>query len=173
VLLNIFLIQRFKGATEKTRRKVRFAIAIILVVNEASYHFWAIANGLWNVQEYLPLNVCSLLIWLASLMLIFNNFTLYKFIYFMGIGGGIQVLLTPDIGIYGFPHFRFFQTMISHGLLVTSGIYMTVVEGWRPSWKSVLRVLVGINLYAVVIFFSIKPLAATIYISPISGPVQH
>jgi hypothetical integral membrane protein (TIGR02206 family) len=153
VLLNIFLILRFKGADEKTRRKVRFVIAIILVVNEASYHIWAIANGLWNVQEYLPLHVCSILIWLASLMLIFNNFTIYEFIYFMGIGGGIQALLTPDIGIYGFPHFRFFQTMISHGLLVTSGIYMTIVEGWRPTWKSVLRVLVGINLYAIVIFF--------------------
>jgi len=26
----------------------------------------------------------------------------------MGIGGALQALLTPDLGLYGFPHFRFF-----------------------------------------------------------------
>ena len=153
ILLNVFLIAHFKGASKKSRRTLRITLAIILLVNETSYHIWAIANGLWNIQEYLPLHVCSVLIWLAGFMLIFENFTVYEFIYFMGIGGGIQALLTPDIGIYGFPHFRFFQTFISHGLLVTSAIYMTVVEGWRPTWKSVLRVLVGMNLYAFIIFF--------------------
>lgn len=61
--------------------------------------------------------------------------------------------MTPDLGIYGFPHFRFFQTFISHGLIITSAIYMTVVEGFRPTWKSLLRVAIGINLYMVVIYF--------------------
>ena len=107
ILLNVFLIARFKGASKKSRRTLRITLAIILLVNETSYHIWAIANGLWNIQEYLPLHVCSVLIWLAGFMLIFENFTVYEFIYFMGIGGGIQALLTPDIGIYGFPHFRF------------------------------------------------------------------
>ena len=72
-------------------------------------------------------------------MLIFKNYTIYEFAYFMGIGGAIQALMTPDIGIYGFPHFRFFQTFISHGLLVTSAIYLTIVEGMRPTWKSLLQ----------------------------------
>ena len=73
--------------------------------------------------------------------------------YFAGIGGGIQALATPDLGIYGFPHFRFFQTFISHGLIVTSAIYMTVVEGFRPTWKSLLRVAIWLNIYVVVVFF--------------------
>src|SRR5512144_1767237 len=73
--------------------------------------------------------------------------------YFMGIAGAIQALATPDLGMYGFPHFRFFQTFISHGLIVTSAIYMTVVEGFRPTWKSLLRVAVWMNIYMVVVFF--------------------
>jgi len=150
-LLNIFLL-RYRGKDEAVRRKVRLTMAIVLWVNEASWHLWNIAYGTWSIQEHLPLHACSILIWLAGWMLIRKDYRIYEFAYLMGIGGALQALLTPDIGIYGFPHFRFFQTYISHGLLVTAAIYMTTVEGMRPTWKSVLRVAVVANLYMVVVF---------------------
>jgi hypothetical integral membrane protein (TIGR02206 family) len=62
-------------------------------------------------------------------------------------------LLTPNIGIYGFPHYRYFQTMISHGLLITSAVYLTTVEGMRPTWRSMMRVMLVTNVYMVVVFF--------------------
>ena len=43
--------------------------------------------------------------------------------------------------------------MISHGLLVTSDIFMTTVEGFRPTWKSILRVAIVANIYLVIIYF--------------------
>ncbi|MGA2504702.1 MAG: hypothetical protein ABSG01_11490 [Anaerolineales bacterium] len=66
-------------------------------------------------------------------MLIFKIYPIYEFVYFIGIGGAMQALLPPDTGIYGFPHYRIFQTMVSHGLLITSGICMTTVKGFRPT----------------------------------------
>lgn len=152
VVLNILLI-RFRGAPERTRRTVRWTLAIIIWLAEASWHAWNYFTGQWSVQTLLPLNVCSALIWLTGFMLIFKSQTIYEFAYFLGIGGALQYLATPDLGIYGFPHFRFFQTFTSHGLLITCAIYMTVVEGFRPTWKSMLRVIVVANLYMVVIFF--------------------
>ncbi len=86
-------------------------------------------------------------------MLVTKNYHIYEFMYLMGIGGAIQALATPDLGIFGFPHFRFFQTFISHGLIITSAIYMTVVEGFRPTWKSVWRVTLWMNIYMIPVFF--------------------
>ncbi len=152
VLLNLLLF-RFRGAPESTRTKVRWTLAIVIWLAEASWHAWNYFTGQWSVQYLLPLNVCSLLIWLTGFMLIFKNRTIYEFAYLLGIGGAIQYLATPDLGMYGFPHFRYFQTFTSHGLLVTCAIYMTVVEGFRPTWKSMGRVFVIANLYMVAIFF--------------------
>ena len=81
------------------------------------------------------------------------DFAIYEFVYFLGIGGALQALMTPPIGIYGFPHFRFFQTMLAHGLLLTSAIYMTTVEGFHPTWRSLLRVGLGVNIYMLVVGF--------------------
>ena len=151
ILLNLLLVL-FRNSTEKTKYSIRWILALFLWFDEISWHIWNAAIGKWSIQYMLPLNICSVLIWSSGLMLIFKNYKIYEFAYFLGIGAGIQYLLTPDLGIYGFPHFRFFQTFISHGLLITAPIYMTVVEGFRPTWKSILRITIWANVYMFFIF---------------------
>lgn len=151
LILNVILT-RFKGAGESTRRTIRYTLAGILWANEIGWHAWNYAVGQWTIQTMLPLHLCSLLVWTGALMLVTKNYAIFEFMYFLGIGGSIQALMTPDLGIYGFPHFRFFQTFISHGLILTSALYMTVVEGYRPTWKSLLRVALWINLYMAAVF---------------------
>ena len=150
--LNLFLF-RFKESDEKAKRTVRWSLALILWGNEIAWHSWNYAVGKWTIQTMLPLHLCSLLVWTGAFMLVSKNYRIYEFMYLMGIGGAIQALATPDLGIYGYPHFRFFQTFISHGLIVTSAIYMTVVEGYRPTWGSLLRVAIWMNVYVIVVFF--------------------
>ena len=152
VVLNFYLL-RDKAKSEAMRSKTRWTMAIMLWVNELGWHIWNASVSQWDVQTMLPLHVCSVLVWLSGVMLVTKNYTIYEFAYFMGIGGALQALLTPDLGIYGFPHYRFFQTFISHGLIVTAAIYMTTVEGFRPTWKSLGHVFVGMNIYLLVIFF--------------------
>lgn len=150
--LNLFLVQ-FRSADDKTKHNIRWTMALVLWGNEIAWHVWNASVGRWTIQTMLPLQVCSILVWLGALMLVTKSYPIYAFMYFIGIGGALQALLTPDLGIYGFPHFRFFQTFISHGLIVTSAIYMTVVEGFRPTWKSFIRVAVLLNVYMVIVFF--------------------
>lgn len=151
ILLNLWLT-RFKGADRSVRRRVALVMAAALWLNEIGWHIWNYAAGQWNIQTMLPLHICSLLVWTGGLMLLTGNYTIYEFCYFLGIGGATQALMTPDLGIYGYPHYRFFQTFVSHGLIVTAAIYMTVVEGYRPTWKSFLRVAILTNIYMGIVF---------------------
>ncbi len=160
LVLNL-LLARAKNASNQapstslrtSRSLLRWTLALILWTNESAWHIWKIANGQWTVQSMLPLQICSLMVWVSGIMLVTRNYKIYEFAYFLGIGGGLQALATPDLGIYGFPHFRFFQTFLSHGLIVTAPIYMTVVEGFRPTWKSMLKAALWTNVYALVIYF--------------------
>jgi len=152
VLLNLFLL-RFRNAGSGTKSAVRWLLALILLGNEVAWHYWNYIYGKWTLQTMLPLHLCSLLVWTGAWMLMTKNYRVYEFMYFMGIAGAIQALATPGIGNYDFPHFTFFQYFLSHGLIITSAIYMTVVEGLRPTWKSMLRVFVWMNVYAGIVYY--------------------
>jgi hypothetical integral membrane protein (TIGR02206 family) len=151
VILNL-LLMRLRGADEHIRDRVRWVLAGTLWLTEISWHVWNIAVGTWTIRSMLPLNLCSIFIWLSGFMLIFRSYRIYEFAYFLGIGAAIQYLATPDLGPYGFPHFRFFEAFTSHGLLLTASVYMTVVEGLRPSWSSLIKVVAWTNVYMGAVF---------------------
>ena len=72
----------------------------------------------------------------------------------MGIGGALQAFLTPaDASLYDIPHYRIMQTLIAHGLIITIPLFMTVVEGMRPTWASFKRIFIWTNIYMILIFF--------------------
>ena len=133
--------------TPRARLAWRYGIAAVLVLNEIGGHFWYWAVGVWNVNFMLPLHMCSLFVWLTAIELVSGNRRLYEFTYFLGIGGALQALITPDLTNFGFPHYRFFQSFFMHAGIVLGNVLMTAVEGYRPTGKSLLRVAVGTNLY--------------------------
>lgn len=151
LLLNLVLL-RLKHAREPARAAARIALTSVLWTTELSWHAWNVAIGTWSIRYMLPLNMCSIFIWLSGWMLLFRSSLIYEFAYFLGIGAAVQYLVTPDLGIYGFPHYRFFEAFISHGLLLTAPIYMTLVEGFRPAWRSVGRVVIWANVYMAMIY---------------------
>jgi hypothetical integral membrane protein (TIGR02206 family) len=149
VCIGIFIFR--KRFSAKGRLAFRWFFAILLIVNELSWHLWNASVGTWTIQTMLPLHLCSVMVYASAFMLMYKTYTVYEFIYFMGIAAASQALLTPDLGLYGFPHFRFFQTFISHGSLMIVAIYMTAVEGFRPYPKSLLKVFLGLNIYMILV----------------------
>lgn len=152
ILANILLVWVGRRTSERGRRMIRWGLAGILLVDEFFWHLWNVSAGFWSPQTTLPFHLCSVLVFLSAYMLIKKNYSIYEFVYFLGIAGATQALLTPDAGKFGFPHFRSFQVMLSHGAIVTAAVYMTLVEGFRPTGKSLRRVLIGANLYMAFVF---------------------
>ena len=151
IILMIFFSR--KKFSERKKEDIRDTMAGILILNEIGWHLWNYFFNEWTIQTMLPLHVCSILVWLGAVMLFKRSYRIYEFMYFLGIAGALQALLTPDIGIYGFPHYRFFQSFISHGFIVIAALYMTFVEEMRPDWKSILRVFLITNVYMVAVYF--------------------
>jgi len=152
VVINILAVFWGRKASDESRKRFRWALAGLLIMDEFLWHLWNFTTGQWTLQTMLPLHLCSVFVFLSAYMLVTKSYTIYEYAYFLGIAGASQALLTPDAGIYGFPHFRAFQVMISHGSIITAAVFMTLVEGYRPTWQSLKRVLIGGNLYMAVIF---------------------
>jgi hypothetical integral membrane protein (TIGR02206 family) len=158
--------QRF---SRKNRDTIRTTLALLLLLSQLSFVGWLFYIGEASVSNVLPFHMCSLFIILSAIMLLARSYAIYEFSYFLGTGGAVFALLMPDIGMYNFPHFLPIQTMIAHGSLLIAQIFMTVVEGFRPTWRSLWKVYAGVLLYSALImgfnmltgtnylFFSSKP----------------
>ena len=149
-VFGIFMLS-FRGASDASRRRARLSLALLMAATEASYHLWMFVIGRWTVQAMLPLHLCSALIWTAAYTLVTGNERAYEFVYLLGIGAALQALLTPEAAGYGIPHYRALETLTAHGLLIIAALFLTVVEGLRPTPRSMRRVVLGTLAYMVAV----------------------
>ena len=163
ILVLSFSIGLYKQELRR-RPYIRFCFAALLLVNEIGWHAWHVAHGLWNVQNLLPLNLCNVLVLLSVISLLAKKQVIYEFVYLLGIPAASQVLITPALGMFGFPHVLFFQIFISHGGVVLAALYLTFVENLRPAgWRAVKQVILWTSLYVVMIFL-VNPLIGGNYL---------
>lgn len=146
-----FLIWGWRNPGDAAKRRGRLLIVAMLLLNEAGWHSFHILNGSWTIREHIPLHLCGVSIWSAIFILLTRNYRLYEIVFFFGIAGATQALITPPAGDYGFPHFRAFQTLISHSMIVIAMVYMTAIEGFRPTWGSIIRTMIFLNVYLVIV----------------------
>ncbi len=133
------------------RKPFCYTIAALLILQEFGYTLWHVSINDFHFGLHLPLHLCGASVLLSAFLLITRNQTIYEITYFWGLGGATQALLTPELGIFDFPHYRFFQLFTSHGLIILAVFYMIFVEKYRPEFKSVWKVFLITNFYLVFI----------------------
>ncbi len=146
-IIVIFLVWGWRAPDDEMKRRVRLLLAGIILATESSWHAWNLVGDTWSIQKDLPLHICSIGIWCSIYMLATRSYRVYEILFFVGLAGSTQALLTPNLGIYGLPHFWAVQSLASHGLLVIAMIYMTAIEGFRPTWQSVWKTMLALNVY--------------------------
>ena len=148
VALACLLIALFrKRFSPRGQRRMRWGLLALIYLCEGSWQIWMLATGQWTIQGMLPLWLCSVTSWTMPLLLVWRSQRYYEWVYFMGVIGAALALSTPDLTIYGFPHYRFIEFLTLHGAIIVAVVYMTVVEGFRPTWRSLPRVILITNLY--------------------------
>lgn len=148
-----WLLYAFRHKLQKSARTkiiMRYALILLLTGSEAVLDIWNVAEGTWSLQYTLPLELCSLTLLLSIVMLLTRSRLLYGILFFAGIGGALQALITPNLG-YAFPHIRFYQFFAAHILIVLASLYMTWIENYRPTWKSIGLTMVFLNIAALIV----------------------
>ena len=74
----------------------------------------------------------------------------FEFVYFIGISGAIQALITPALG-YDFPHYDYFFFFFEHGIVIWSGLYMVFVEKMKPQISSIFKAMLYMDLTGIVV----------------------
>ncbi|KGE17879.1 TIGR02206 family membrane protein [Paenibacillus wynnii] len=151
IALFLFFSRFTIRSTRELRNGIRLLLVMILIFCEAGLQLWYLSQDLWKPTHSLPLELCGITLMLSVVMLITRSRWLYSFLYFAGIGGAFIALVTPNL-VYPFPHFRFLLFFVVHGAIILASLYMTWVEGFRPTWKSLGYTMVCLNAGAVAVW---------------------
>jgi hypothetical integral membrane protein (TIGR02206 family) len=149
-VLVLFLCRR-PLRRENRSRYGRFALAAVLAASEISLNVWYVVQGVYDPKDTLPLELCSISLYLCVAMLLARSRAIFQIVYFTGIGGALQALLTPVL-YYDYPHFRFIEFFAAHIAIILAVLYMVWVEGFRPTVKSVFIALGFLNVLLIPVF---------------------
>ena len=144
--LGIYFLYQYQNLLRQERwnMMVRYTIAVLFIGSEIGLDVWQVKAGIFQPSTSLPFELCTISLFLASIMIITKSYRLYEIVFFTGILGASQAILTPNLQ-YAFPHFRFIEYFIAHALLVLSPLFMTWVEGYRPTFQSIKRTMLFLN----------------------------
>lgn len=160
IIIATLLIILKKFNSSKINKFFTLSLAFLILALEISSYIWKISADKWSLAGSLPLHICGISAYLSVIMLLIpSKYTLFEITYFWGLGGATMALLTPNLN-HPFYHFMFFKFFITHSLIITAVLYMIVIEGKRPSHKSVLRTFVITNIYMLIIGMINKALDA-------------
>jgi hypothetical integral membrane protein (TIGR02206 family) len=145
VVIPIAIFSSRYSLKEKSWRKTELSVAYSLIVFEILNQSWMYLNGAWTVGRSMPLELCNIGLILGIILLITKRKFFFEVLFFISLLGSTQAIITPAL-TYGFPHFRFFHFFYAHMVIVWISLYFLWVKGYYPSFKSVIKLVVFINL---------------------------
>lgn len=146
----LFVGRRHIRSSVLVTKVIRYGLLGVLLLSEIALNSWYVLEGQWDITDTLPLELCSVSLLLSIIMLVTKNRLLYQVLFFAGIGGALQAWLTPSLD-FGYPHFRFFHFFIAHGAIILASLYMTWIERYRPTWKSIAWAMLFLNVLALAV----------------------
>jgi len=127
---------------------VCIALSAILVLNDVIYRVYAFMEygSEKFVADHLPIHICGVAIYVMPFMLLMRRQIAFEIIWFWGIAGTAQAVVTPDLS-YGFPTYIFNRFFIAHAGIVVAALFATWGLGMRPAKGAILRVFMLSNVF--------------------------
>lgn len=134
-------------------RRYELALALGSWALWFGYQAYDIATKGFHASHALPLQLSDVTAAVAGLTFMFTSRKLQSLAYFLGLALGSQAVFTPDL-VEGPSTFSFWAFWLYHLFVVGAGVYVIVVQGFRPTWRD-LRFALLFGLAYVAIVFTI------------------
>lgn len=129
---------------------IRLGFAAVLLVDNAMYYGWQIREHALTFPDHMPFELCDASMALTVLCLLRLRPLLFDLAYYWAVAGASMALLTPNL-LEPFPTFGTVQFFVAHGLTVAGVLYLLWSGQARPRPWSVLRAMIGINVFAALV----------------------
>lgn len=152
VLVNTFIFANRKKLSDERWRKAELVTALSLILIEITNHLWMYKHAVWKLGRSMPLELCNIGLLLAIGLLLTRKKIYFELLFFIALLGATQAIITPAL-TYDFPHFRFFHFFYAHLMIVWVTLYFLWAKGYYPTFSSVIKVVLFINLLLPAILF--------------------
>ncbi|WP_079509654.1 YwaF family protein [Mesobacillus jeotgali] len=152
VFVNMVIFIYRKKLNDEKWRKAELMTAFSLILMECFNHYWMYKHAVWKLGRSMPLELCNLGLLLAIGLLLSRKKIFFELLFFIALLGATQAIITPAL-TYDFPHFRFFHFFYAHVMIIWVTLYFTLAKGFYPTFFSVIKVILFINLLLPAILF--------------------
>ena len=151
ILIYVFLLRYNKhmGISNSSQIFPIF-LSCFIVALDISEDIIRIITQHYSLREDLPLQLCNIGIYLSVIALLKKNQTAFELIFFWGLVGASQAILTPDSNLFELKTF-FIYSQAYHGTLIFAVLWLIVKNGMRMEMKSISKVFLITNIVVVVV----------------------
>ena len=155
VIVLIFLVLFIGNKIDKSKKTLYAKIlALIMLGFYITNHAILIAIGEWELSKELPFHLCTISGLICCFIMFIpenNRQFLFEFLFYCGIIGGIQAILTPLIEDYGGYNFFYVQFFFKHAMIIAFPIYLRNNLGMKLTRLSWLKSFLVLNVLMIIL----------------------
>ncbi len=149
IAVSLVLISR---SSQENKRKFKLFLGWSALFVQILYMLWICSNGMFSLKDSLPLSICSVSLILVFLSIIIRKKIIINLLYFCGFPGTIYALLFPNL-MFDFPHFRFFEFFIAHGIILWMVLFYLFIEKIEITDREMLTAYIVTIAYLLCVMF--------------------
>lgn len=152
ILVGIIMVWTARFRRQPLQRGLEISMGVLLLIQWPLSYWVAIKMGYLTAENAYPCHLCDLAAFLGIIALFTHRRALFELVYFWGLAGTLQGLITPAL-TYDWPHPRYFLFFLNHGGVVITALYGVLGLGFIPragaKWRAWFFILVYVAVVAV------------------------
>lgn len=148
IILIIFVIllkfNKIIGIPDNSKRFL-VALSFFMISLDLSEDLVRVFTGFYSIKKDLPLQLCSIGVYIAAYNLIYRNQTIFDLIFYWGFVGASNAIITPDGDLFELRVF-FYYSQGYHAALIFAVLWLMIKYNMRMQYKSIFKVVIITNV---------------------------